>query len=104
MQWARDPAPGRYRARVDLAWDGGATTWEDTFDVTAVVAPTPRPGAAPIVVATMEARPSGASDAASPGVSSPALMMGLLVGMGGLLIAALVVIVMLLRRPRPVGP
>ena len=104
VQWTRDPAPGRYRARVELAWEGGGTTWEEMFDVTAAVAPTPRPGAGPIVVATAEGRPGGETAGAGLGVASPSMMMGLLVGMGGLLVVAVMAIVVLLRRPRPVGP
>jgi hypothetical protein len=106
IQWTRDPVPGRYQARVELAWEGGQTTWEDALTVTAVAPPTPRPGAGPIFVATAEPRAAGAGAVGAPGIRGmpvASLMMALLGGMALLLIAALAVIVVLLRRPRPAG-
>ena len=102
IQWAQDPPPGRYEARVEVTWEGGQTTWNDVFTVTPAVPPTPRPGASPIFVATPDARTAGAGAAAGQSVGLPgsSVLVGLLMAMGVLLVAASVVIVALLRRPR----
>jgi hypothetical protein len=105
IQWTRDPPPGRYQARVEVAWDGGRTTWDDAFTVTPAVPPTPRPGAGPIFVATPDPRTVGAGAGRGEvlGLPGPSVLVGLVAGMGALLVAALLVIVALLRRPRALG-
>jgi hypothetical protein len=107
IQWMRDPAPGRYQARVELTWDGGRAMWEEAFNVTAAVTPTAPPGAGPIFIATANPRAAAAGAGSTVGVttsmgdSNNALVLGLMAGMGALLTLALGVIVILLRRPRP---
>jgi hypothetical protein len=105
IQWMRDPPPGRYQARVEVTWDGGRTTWDDAFTVTPVTPPTPRPGASPIFVATPVPRAAGESAGSREilGLPGPAILVGLLFGTAALLVAALLVIAALLRRPRAMG-
>ncbi|HEU5318836.1 MAG TPA: DUF916 domain-containing protein [Chloroflexota bacterium] len=114
IQWTRDLPAGRYQARVELSWDGGGTTWEDAVTVAPLAAATARPGAGPIFVATPDPRAAGAAGAervsgipgilGTAGIPATTLMTVLLVAMAGLLVAALAVIVALLRRPRAAGP
>lgn len=99
IRWMTSPPVGRYHAHVELAWRGGATSWDGDFNVTAAPAPTAQASGSGVFVAplaaaataTPSARPA-ATDPSPSGVAWPFV--------AGLLALLLLLLILLARRRR----